>query len=96
MWSLLRALCWESQLRRRIMTTAEIIANYKAMQEMKPHSSILREVRIQYADMAEGGDGGTLGYAPDGFNRPPTCREYNYPGKPDSFFQEVRQALGWQ
>ena len=77
------------------MTTADIIANYKAMQKMKPHSSILREVRIQYADMAEGGDGGSLGYTPPGLNHEPTCREYNYPDKPDSFFQEVRAALGW-
>ena len=77
------------------MTTAEIIENYKQMQEMKPHSRILREVRWQYADMAEGGDGGSLGYTPPGFNHEPTCREYNYPGKPDSFFQEVSAALGW-
>ena len=77
------------------MTTAEIIANYRTMQEMKPHSSMLREVRLQYADMAKGGDGGELGYTPPGYNRIPTCREYNYPGKPDSFFQEVQEALGW-
>ena len=77
------------------MTTKEIIENYRAMQELKPHSSILREVRIQYADMAQGGDGGELGYTPQGYNHIPTCREYNYPDKPDSFFQEVREALGW-
>lgn len=77
------------------MTTADVIKNYKALQEMKPHSSILREVRIQYADMAAGGDGGTLGFTPDGLNHAPTCREYNYPDKPDSFFKEVRAALGW-
>ena len=77
------------------MTTKEIIENYRAMQESKPHSSILREVRIQYADMAQGGDGGELGYTPQGYNHIPTCREYNYPDKPDSFFQEVREALGW-
>ena len=77
------------------MNAKDVIKNYKAMQEMKPHSSILREVRIQYADMAAGGDGGTLGFTPDGFNRPPTCREYNYPLEPDSFFKEVREAVGW-
>ena len=77
------------------MTTAEIIANYRAMQRLKPHSSILREVRVQYADMAEDGDGGTLGFAPEGYNHMPSCREYNYPDKTDSFFQEVRAALGW-
>ena len=77
------------------MTTEEIIANYRAMQQMKPHSSMLREVRIQYADMAQGGNGGELGYTPPGYNHIPTCREYNYPDKPDSFFQEVVAALGW-
>ena len=69
------------------MNAKDVIKNYKAMQEMKPHSSILREVRIQYADMAAGGDGGTLGFTPDGFNRQPTCREYNYPLEPDYFFK---------
>ena len=77
------------------MTTEEIIKNYRAMQEMKPHSSMLREVRLQYADMAKGGDGGELGYTPPGYSHIPTCREYNYPGKPDSFFQKVQEALGW-
>ena len=76
-------------------TTQEIIAIYKDMQKMKPNSSILREVRWQYANMAEGGDGGSIGYTPVGFNHEPTCREYNYPDKPDSFFQEVGEALGW-
>ena len=73
----------------------EIIAVYREMQEMKPHSSTIRQVRIQYKDMAEGGDGDTLGYTPPGYNHIPTCREYNYPGEPDSFFQEVAEALGW-
>ena len=77
------------------MTTEEVIKNYRAMQEMKPHSSMLREVRLQYADMAEGGDGGELGYTPPGYSYIPTCREYNYPDKPDSFFQKVQEALGW-
>ena len=77
------------------MTTEEVIKNYRAMQEMKPHSSMLREVRLQYADMAEGGDGGELGYTPPGYSHVPTCREYNYPDKPDSFFQKVQEALGW-
>jgi hypothetical protein len=73
----------------------ETITYYKALRSMKPHSSALREVRIQYADMAAGGDGGTLGYTPDGFNRPPTCREYNYPTHPNTFFQEVVKAMEW-
>jgi len=77
------------------ITTAEIIEIYRQMLEMKPNSPILREVRIQYIDMAEGGDGGSLGYTPHRWDHIPTCREYNYPDKPDSFFQEVSEALGW-
>ena len=73
----------------------ETITYYKALRSMKPHSSTLREVRFQYKDMAQGGDGGELGYAPDGFNRSPSCREYNYPLHPDSFFQEVVEEREW-
>jgi hypothetical protein len=78
-----------------IMTTAEIIQNYKAMQARMPNSSILREVQHQYRNMSEGGDGGPMGYTPPDLNHEPTCREYNYPGKTDDFFKEVRTALGW-
>ena len=77
------------------MTTAEIIQNYKAMRARMPNSSILQEVRYQYADMSEGGDGGPMGFKPPGFTHEPTCREYNYPDKTDAFFNEVRAALGW-
>jgi hypothetical protein len=76
-------------------TAEEMIKNYSIMIQMKPHSSMLRQVRIQYLDMAEGGDGGELGYTPPGYNHIPTCREYNYAGYPDSFFQEVCKGLGW-
>ena len=76
---------------------AETVMNYKRMERALPHSSMLREVRVQYADMATGGDGGSLGFSPDGWTKEkhPTCREYNYPGYPDSFFQEVRNLMGW-
>ena len=81
------------------MSTEEVIASYKEMQESNPNSTILREVRWQYAAMAEGGDGGRLYFKPHGWSGThpdgPTCREFNYPGKPDSFFQEVINALGW-
>lgn len=80
-------------------TTAEIIQNYQALQEKMPGSSILHEVRNQYADMADGGNGGRLYYSPPDWegSHPdgPTCREYNYPDKTDAFFQEVRVACGW-
>ncbi len=45
----------------------------------------------QYVDMAAGGDGGKL----IGIEGEPSCREYNYPGQPDSFFQAVCDGMGW-
>lgn len=74
----------------------EIVLQYRRMEEIKPDSGVLREVRWQYADMAEGSDGGPLGFTPKGWDHEPTCREYNYPGYPDSFFQEVRNLLVWK
>ena len=48
--------------------------------------------------MAEGSDGGPLGLMPDDWPScdEPTCREYNYPKHSDSFFQEVRDLMGWE
>jgi hypothetical protein len=48
--------------------------------------------------MAEGGDGGPLGFTPDDWPHydAPTRREYNYPEHSDSFFQEVRDLMGWK
>jgi hypothetical protein len=75
---------------------AEVVMNYKQMERMG--GSMLREVKWQYAEMAEGGDGGSLGFMPQDWagDNQPTCREYNYPGYPDSFFQEVRDLMGWK
>jgi len=47
-------------------------------------------IKMQYIDMARGGDGGTLGNGGE-----PSCRETNYPDYPDSFFQEVCDGMGW-
>ena len=76
-------------------TAEEMIKTYSEMGS----SGMLNEVRYQYLEMAEGGTGGRLGFKPqdstcmhpDG----PTCREYNYPNQPDSFFQEVIDGMGW-
>jgi hypothetical protein len=77
---------------------AEVVMNYKQMESISAGGSMLREVRWQYEDMADGGDGGSLGFVPDEWTsiRPPSCREYNYPNTPDSFFQEVRDLMGWK
>ena len=75
---------------------AEVVMNYKNMEKIS--SAMLYEVRWQYADMADGGDGGPLGYVPSDWDsvEEPSCREYNYPNYPDSFFQEVRDLMGWK
>ena len=73
-------------------TVLDTVIDYRQMEDMMPNSSMLREVRWQYADMANGGDGGELGFGEENA----TCRSYNYPGYPDSFFQEVCSLLGWR
>ena len=66
------------------------VLHYKEMKSR--NSSMLREIQWQYADMANGGDGGDTGFEQHG-NR--TCRTINYPDHPDSFFQEVCALMGW-
>jgi len=68
-------------------TAAYMIDTYKTMASI----GMLNEVMWQYVDMARGGDGGKL----YGMKGEPTCREYNYPGYPTSFFQEVCKGMGW-
>jgi len=68
-------------------TAAYMIDTYKNMRSI----GSLNEVMWQYVDMARGGDGGKL----YGIEGEPTCREYNYPGYPTSFFQEVCKGMGW-
>jgi hypothetical protein len=80
----------------------ETVLYYKEMEKAVPSSSMLREVQQQYADMANGGDGGEMGYVPSDYSGPPpgdygvTCRVYNYSGYPDSFFEEVCALMGWK
>ena len=69
-----------------------MVMNYKEMEKHAPNSSMLQEVKWQYADMAAGGDGGDLGFEEKGET---SCRGINYPGYPDEFFQEVRNLMGW-
>ena len=78
------------------MKTAEdMIETYKRMKGM----GMLRGIRAQYIAMAQGGGGGRLGFKPEDSTcehpEGPTCREYNYSDKPDSFFQEVCDGMGW-
>tara|TARA_A100001011_G_scaffold377238_1_gene440650 strand:+ start:15 stop:257 length:243 start_codon:yes stop_codon:yes gene_type:complete len=75
---------------------AEVIMHFRNME--RHASSMLREVKWQFRDMANGGDGGILGFRPDGWtkNREPTCRDYNYPDHPDEFFAEVCDLMSWE
>ena len=69
-------------------SVVETVMGYRDMERVVPNSGMLREVRWQYADMSTGGDGGVG-------NGSKSIREEYYPGKPDEFFQEVRDLMGW-
>ena len=74
-------------------TVEQMVKHY---QEMQAHgtmaaTSMLREVKQQYINMARGGDGGQLA----GFDYGTTCRTYNYDNYPDSFFRGVCEGMGW-
>ena len=78
----------------------EVFMYYKRMETLNPDSHMIQEVRGQYQEMASGGDGGPMGYHPNDYNKEcgdqgPSCRDYNYPGYPDSFFQEVWALMNW-
>lgn len=76
-----------------MISVPEAVFRYRNMERFAKGSSMIREVRWQYADMANGGDGGGLELE-DAIGS--NCREYNYSGAPDSFFQEVCDLLGWK
>ena len=69
------------------------VTHFRMMEKNIPASSMLREVKWQFADMAKGGDGGHLGFTENGES---TCRGVNYKGMPDLFFQEVIDLMGWR
>ena len=74
-------------------TALETVFYYKEMERINPNSGMLREVKWQYTDMANGGDGGELGFEENGET---TCRGVNYPNHSDSFFQEGCALMGWR
>ena len=84
----------------RMKSARDTFLYYKQMEKMNPESGMLREVMWQYQSMAAGGDGGPMGYHPSDYKEEcgeegPSCRDYNYPGYPDSFFQEVCALMNW-
>ena len=68
------------------------IARYFQMKVVAP--IMYHEAMAQYRDMSRGGDGGSLGYIPEGFKHITSYRERYYPGQSDSFFQQVLEGLG--
>jgi len=73
-------------------TVEEMVKGYTDMKARQSYSSMYREAKYQYIDMANGGDGGDLGFERNGET---TCRGINYKGYPDSFFQKVCEGMGW-
>ncbi len=63
-----------------------LVARYKSLRHTHPSLDV---IRWQILDMARGGDGG-----PTGFNDM-SVREYTYPDKSDTFFQEIVLGMGW-
>lgn len=81
----------------------DTVLYYKEMELKFGDSSMLREVKHQYADMSAGGGGGMAYHIGEPIEWDEdgdpiawkSIRENNYPGYPDEFFQEVRDLLGW-
>ena len=70
----------------------DTIARYFQMKVVAP--SMYHEAMDQYRDMSAGGDGGSLGYIPEGFKHIASYRERYYPDREDSFFRKVLEGLG--
>ena len=54
-----------------------MVKHYKTMQAQVGNTSMYEEVRWQYISMAQGGDGGPMGFSE---GKQTTCRSYNYSG----------------
>jgi len=77
---------WQQQIDR-------LVQHFQMMESISPQSSMIREVKHQYHDMASGGDGGDLGFYENGTS---TCRGINYPDYPDWVFTRVLELMKWQ
>ena len=87
---------------KRTYDVDDAIESYKKLKQYG--AGMYEDAMRQYRAMAIGGDGGLLGYWPDDWPDTmiehalpvcePTCRAYNYPGVPDSFFIRVLEGLG--
>ena len=73
-------------------TVDQMVEHYKTMQAQVGNTSMYEEVKWQYISMAQGGDGGPMGFSE---GKETTCRSYNYDGYSDNFFREVCERMGW-
>ena len=74
-------------------TVDQVVSRYQLMRANASNTTMYEEVKWQYINMANGGDGGPVGFVgPRGENN---CREINYKDYPDSFFQRVCERMGW-
>ena len=69
-----------------LMTADERVAIYKTRNHGAMTHMMLREVKGQYIEMAQGGE-----CIKDG-----NIREYYYADVPDSYFQKVCDGMGWE
>ena len=73
-------------------TVEQMVEHYKSMRANVNATTMYNEAKWQYISMANGGDGGCLGFEQNGQT---TCRGINYPNHPDSFFRQVCEHMGW-
>lgn len=82
-------------------TVPIVVMHMRDMEMMMPGSKQLRQTKSRFADMAAGGTGQLMEYAPIGWvSKPggtflPTYRGWFWPDAPDEFFQEVCDLLQW-
>ena len=74
-------------------TVDKMVEHYKMMRTFATNTTMYEEAKWQYISMAKGGSGGEMGFADE--RGATTCRDINYKGYPDSFFQRVCERMGW-
>ena len=74
----------EEEMKEKIESTVKF---YESGGDGVMTEMMLREVKGQYIDMADGGDGSCVGNG--------EIRSKYYPGMPNSFFQAVCNKMNW-
>ena len=74
-------------------TVDQMVTHFENLRANASNTSMYEEVKWQYINMANGGNGGTAGFVNESGDA--TCREINYKNYPDSFFVQVCERMGW-